>query len=196
LLAFAEELVRWNKKINLTAVATFDDVLEKHIIDSLALLRLPLSGSLLDIGSGAGLPGLPLKFVRRDLDVTVVDSAQKKVGFMKHVIAQFGLSPGARALHARADGLPDQEGLVRADWVVSRAFKEPIEWLRLGVRYVKPDGSVVAMLGAKKINREEVERAGLRVSTQEEYRLPFSQAARSIFVVRPTTQDVPRETLP
>ena len=86
---------------------------DKHILDSLSVLRALEPGplSLLDAGTGAGFPGLPLAIAREDLRVTLVDSVAKKVGFLKHAIAQLGLAPRVRAIHLTLQGNPAAEGL-------------------------------------------------------------------------------------
>jgi 16S rRNA (guanine527-N7)-methyltransferase len=98
-------LLRWNQRINLTAVTEPLEVAEKHILDSLACAPLLPAGSLLDAGSGAGYPGIPLRVARADLDVLLVDAVQKKVSFLKAVLARLGLS-GLRAQALRLGGDP------------------------------------------------------------------------------------------
>ena len=95
----AGELVRWSHRINLTAILDPIEIADKHILDSLAVLRVldPRVRSLLDAGTGAGFPGLPLAIARDDLQVTLVDSVAKKAGFLKHVIAGLQLAPRVQA---------------------------------------------------------------------------------------------------
>src|SRR5437870_6832970 len=81
-------LLKWNKSINLTAITDPAEVVEKHVIDSLALAPLVPKGSLLDAGSGAGFPGIPLAIALPELEVTLVDSVQKKVAFLKNALAE------------------------------------------------------------------------------------------------------------
>src|SRR5919198_4499496 len=131
LRAYVERLLRWNRKVNLTAVTAPDEVAEKHLVDSLALLRtLGPATAVLDIGSGGGLPGVALACARRDLQVVCCDAVAKKVAFVKAVAAELDLSVRARAV--RAGGDPAREGLPRAGAVVSRAFADPARWLPLG----------------------------------------------------------------
>ncbi len=178
------ELLKWNRKVNLTAIIDEDEVLEKHFLDSLAVLpELVGVSSVLDLGSGAGFPGLPLKIVRRELEVTMVDSVAKKVGFIKHAIAMLGLT-GARGVHQRAKGNPDAEKLPRVDAVISRALVDLKGWLALAPGYA-PAGKVVAMLGRAPA-QEELERlaqeAGMRIVSMREYTLPFSGDPRAVAV--------------
>ena len=100
LIVFLDELLCWNKKINLTAIVDRRDAIEKHLIDSLTLARwVGETGRLLDIGSGAGLPGIPLKIAIPTIDVTMVDSVQKKILFQRHVCRVLGLT-GMTSWHA------------------------------------------------------------------------------------------------
>lgn len=145
----ASELLRWNEKLNLTAIVDPIEVLDKHILDSLGV-SLSLAASarrLLDVGTGAGFPGLPLALVRPELEVWLVDSVAKKVGFVKHVVAGLGLAPRVRAMHVTLKGSPSTEGLPEMDAAVSRALRELPVWAALGSAYLCPGGQLLAMAG-------------------------------------------------
>jgi 16S rRNA (guanine527-N7)-methyltransferase len=139
-------LQTWNRKINLTAVDDEIGIVERHLLDSLAVV--PHIGSrastLVDVGSGPGFPGLVLATVLPDLRVTSVESIQKKTAFQIAVRQALGLT--AEVLAMRDDAL------VRAgrtfDVAISRATFEPSEWLRHAVPLVRPEGRVIAMLTA------------------------------------------------
>jgi 16S rRNA (guanine527-N7)-methyltransferase len=145
----AAELVRWSSRINLTAILDPIEMADKHILDSLAVLRGLGPGplDLLDAGAGAGFPGLPLAIARADLSVTLVDSVAKKVGFLKHAIARLGLAPRVRAIHRTLEGNPAKEGLGPVDVAVSRALADPARWAALARPYVRPGGTLVVMAG-------------------------------------------------
>ena len=182
ILRFAERLLAWNRKLNLTAVTEPAELAEKHFVDSLALL--PLLGparTVLDVGSGAGLPGMALACARPDLEVTCCDASAKKVAFVKAVSAELGLC--VRAVAVRAQGDPEREGLPLADAVVSRALAEPADWVPLGARYLPPAGRLFAMLGQKAdvgpLGRL-AEEAGLALEVLERFALPLSGARRAI----------------
>src|SRR5260370_16782892 len=85
-------LLRWNKSINLTSITDPEEVVEKHVLDSLALVPVLPSGSLLDAGSGGGFPGIPGAIARPDLEAVLVDSVQKKFAFLKNPLPEFRLS--------------------------------------------------------------------------------------------------------
>ena len=143
------ELLRWNEKVNLTAIVDPIEVLDKHILDSLGVAPSLPPGvqKLLDVGTGAGFPGLPLALVRPDLEVWLVDSVAKKVGFVKHAVAELGLAPRVRALHATLQGAPVREGIPAVDVAISRALRDVPAWGALGAAYLRPDGLLVAMAG-------------------------------------------------
>jgi 16S rRNA (guanine527-N7)-methyltransferase len=182
LAAYAERLLVWNRKVNLTSVTEPAMVAELHLVDSLALLRtLGEAQTVLDIGSGAGLPGAALACVREDLEVTCCDSVHKKVAFVKAVAAQLCLH--VRATAVRAAGDPESEGLPRCDAVVSRAMADPRRWLPLGARYLGEGGKVFAMLGRAPEDAELraiAGESGLELEVVDRFVLPRSGASRAI----------------
>lgn len=180
---FADRLLAWNRKVNLTAITDPAEVAEKHLVDSLLLLpSLGGARTLLDVGAGAGLPGVPVACARPGLSVVCCDSVGKKVAFVKAVAAE--LSVDVRAVAVRAAGDPEREGLPRAEAVVSRALADPEAWLPLGVRYLAEGGALFAMLGRESRDegrlRELASCAGLRLEELREYVLPVSGAARAV----------------
>jgi 16S rRNA (guanine527-N7)-methyltransferase len=145
----SSELLRWNAKVNLTAIVDPFEVLDKHILDSLSVVPAlaPEARRLLDVGTGAGFPGLPLALVRPELEVWLVDSVAKKVGFVKHAIASLGLAPRARAVHATLQGSPSSEAIPEMDAAISRALRDVPRWARLAAPYLRPGGQLLAMAG-------------------------------------------------
>ncbi len=179
---FADRLLAWNRKVNLTRITAPAEVAEKHLVDALLLLpALAGARKLLDVGSGAGIPGVPLACARPDLEVTCCDSVTKKVAFVKAVSAE--LDVRVRAVAVRAEGEPEREKLPRADAVVSRALAEPEAWVPLGARYLADGGVLLAMLGreADRAKLEDVgRRSGLALASLETFVLPLSGSARAI----------------
>lgn len=182
---YKDELLRWNARVNLTAITAPAEVAEKHFLDSVAALpEVAGASSLLDVGAGAGFPGLPLKLAAPGLEVTLVDAVAKKVGFLKHVAAQLSLR-GVRAVHGRAEGRREMEGLPAVERVIARAFTDLNAWLALAPAYLADGGRVVAMLGRAPA-REEMEataaRHALRLVSERRYVLPFSGDPRAVAV--------------
>jgi 16S rRNA (guanine527-N7)-methyltransferase len=182
LRGYAERLLRWNRRVNLTSVTEPGAVAEVHVVDSLAVLRtLGPVRTLLDVGSGAGLPGVAIACARRELAVTCCDSVRKKVAFVKAVAAELDLPVRARSV--RAQGWPEREGLEPAEAVVSRAVTDPARWLALGRAYVREGGVLLAMLGrgtAEGALRALGEQHGLTLEVLDRFRLPRSGAERAV----------------
>jgi len=194
LVCYADRLLAWNLKVNLTAITEPREVAEKHFLDSLVLLpALAGRATLLDVGSGAGFPGMAVACARPDLAVVCCDSVMKKVAFVKATAVELGVN--VRGVAVRATGEPERNGLPRSEAVVSRALADPDRWVALGAPYVAPGGLLLAMLG-KGLERDHLERLGtahgLALLGVDQFELPFSRAARA--VVRWERTGVPRGT--
>jgi 16S rRNA (guanine527-N7)-methyltransferase len=179
---YADRLLAWNRKVNLTAITDPAELAEKHLVDSLALVpEVRGAATLLDLGSGAGLPGIPLAIALPSLAVTCCDTVAKKVAFVKAVAAELDLR--VQGVAARAAGAPELEGLPLADVVVSRAFAEPARWLPLAVHYLAPGGRVLATLG-RDVDEEALRgagaEAGLALLGLRRLVLPRSGAQRAV----------------
>ncbi|HZX97717.1 MAG TPA: 16S rRNA (guanine(527)-N(7))-methyltransferase RsmG [Myxococcales bacterium] len=174
-------LLKWNKSINLTSITDPDEVVEKHVLDSLAVVPVLPQGSLLDAGTGGGFPGIPIAIMRPNLEISLVDSVQKKVAFLKSALAELRL-PKARAYGARLEGNPSREDLPRVHAAVARAFAPPQQWLKLAAHYVLPAGVAICMLGP---TDEAPARVG-DLALQEElaYSLPYSGAQRRLAIYK------------
>ena len=179
----AGELARWSSRINLTAILDPIEMADKHILDSLSVLRALPGGplDLLDAGTGAGFPGLPLAVAREDLTVTLVDSVAKKVGFLKHVIAHLGLAARVHAIHRTLPGNPAKEGLAPMDVAVSRALTDPARWAKLAERYLRPGGTLVVMAGAE---APAASLSGWDGPTVDRFRLPLTADGRTLLSYR------------
>jgi 16S rRNA (guanine527-N7)-methyltransferase len=184
---YLKELLKWNQKINLTAIRTDKGIILKHFLDSLSVVPyLPTPSSLLDIGSGAGFPGIPLKMVQPSLEVTLIDSILKKVDFQKHIIRMLGLK-GIYAIHGRVQDkeiLQRMEG--RFDIIISRAFSNIQTLLSLSYPFLKKGGRVLAMKG-EVVNEEiellsETEKIRYRLLQVAPLSLPFTSFKRSIIL--------------
>ncbi len=145
------ELKEWNKRINLTTVVEEHAVVVRHFLDSLAPAKhLKACSQLLDLGSGAGFPGIPLKIARPDLSVTLVDAKEKKILFQRHVIRTLGLKDGICAVHGRAEALALNEKYKESfDAVVSRALSSLESFITLGLPFLKKGGLFIAIKSKK-----------------------------------------------
>jgi len=196
--AHAAELVRWNQKINITAITDPFEVAVKHVLDSLPAARfIPGDAGLLDMGSGGGFPGLPLKILMPSLSVTLIDASRKKVSFLKHVIRTLKLD-NIEALHIRAEDLADDPLYRhRFDVVISRAVSSLDLFCRLALPLLIDAGHIVALKGdlaSGEIN--ELQGRGFGDGgdrktgdrqfcvTVEKFRLPHLNSNRSIVIIR------------
>ena len=181
----AEQLSVWNKKMNLTAITTPDRMAEKHFIDSIsAVPHIPSGGYLADLGSGGGFPGIPVKIMCPDLDVTLVDASQKKVNFLRHVIRTLELK-GIDAVHRRAEDLHHEPGFAnRYHCVISRAFTHLETFTSFAAPLLASKGVICAMKGRKA--QDEFSPA-LESAFQlhiHPYQLPFEKSARKIVMLQ------------
>jgi 16S rRNA (guanine527-N7)-methyltransferase len=194
----ASELIRWNRKINLTAITDPLEVAVKHFLDSLPAVRhIPPNATLLDIGSGGGFPGLPLKILKPSLSITLIDASRKKVTFLKHIIRTLKLD-NIEALHRRAEELAvDARYVNRFDVIISRAFSALDHLFKLALPLLAEGGSVIAFKG--EVEQDEFndlnasifkERPGNKLISRqfsiasEKFRLPLLNAHRSIVILK------------
>lgn len=190
LLWFLEELVRWNRRVNLTAITDPAAGIEKHLVDSLTLVPILSGGErILDLGSGGGFPSIPLKIVLPRLQVLSVDSVQKKIAFQRHAARHLHFD-GFEARHGRAEHLPEQPEYAAAfDVVVSRAFTSLSAFAALALPCLAAGGRIVAMKGAEgdrelSVARIELENMGLVCSEVRRLRLPDTRAERTLVILR------------
>lgn len=178
-------LCDWNRRINLTRIQAPRAILIKHFLDSLTVLpHLSPEGPLLDIGSGAGFPGLVLKLAHPDLPVTLVEARARKVGFLEEVRRKLAI-PACTVLHLHLR--PSDPALTtRFGTVVSRAFRAPAPFLTLGREYVREGGRIIAMLGPALPGEEDpcalAREAGAGEARLVAYALPEGAGARRLLL--------------
>lgn len=144
LLAFVELLQKWNRAYNLTAVRDPEEMLVKHVLDSLAVLPYVVHGPVLDVGTGAGLPGIPLAVAQPDMQFTLLDGNGKKARFVTHAAGALGLA-NVTAVQSRVEDYRPESGFAT---VLSRAFASLGDFLRLAGHAAAPGGRLLAMKGA------------------------------------------------
>ncbi|WP_299983738.1 16S rRNA (guanine(527)-N(7))-methyltransferase RsmG [Desulfobacula sp.] len=175
----AKELMAWNKKINLTAIKDPLQIAEKHFIDSIAVVSFFGNEKyLIDMGSGGGFPGIPIKIMKPSLKVVLIDSSRKKVNFLKHVIRMLHLE-NIEAFHSRVEDLHENEAYKnKFDAVISRAFTELSGFVSLASPFLSEEGSIYAMKG--KHGRKEITPAVLKKFDlqTDHYQLPFEKSDR------------------
>ena len=178
---FLELLALWNRRVRLTGERDTSAVLRKHVADSFAPAScLPPTGLVVDIGSGAGFPGIILACLRPDLELALVESRRRRVTFLREVIRQVGL-PGARAIEARAeDAATDPKLAARADIVVSRAIRLD-RFLALAAPFVAPSGTVVAMQTSRSAAGGIAGSSALLPAGRRDYRLPDGASRTLLF---------------
>lgn len=187
--AYAQELLAWNRRINLTTIISPADVALKHFVDSLAGAGDLQSGwRVIDLGSGGGFPGIPLKIIRPDLTITLVDAVRKKTSFQKQACRQLGLA-GIKAVHARIEGLahaPDHMGAY--DAVVTRALTDLPGLCQFSAPLLTPEGVIIAYRGRTEAGADggngfpdNTRPDSWRVHTRT-YLLPHTDAHRSISI--------------
>ena len=142
LLTYLDELERWNSAYNLTAVRDKNEMVTRHLLDSLTVLPY-VDGRVLDVGSGAGLPGIPLALANPDLQVTLLDSNGKKARFMRQAKRVLKL-PNVEIVQSRVENYQPAQTF---DRVISRAFARLPDFLKLCARLVSLEGSLLAMKG-------------------------------------------------
>ena len=177
-LVYLRELKIWGKKINLSRRTSEEEIILKDFLDSMTVAKYPgPSASLLDLGSGAGFPGIPLKIVREDLRVILLEATGKKVFFLKNLLRALGLKQIAAYWTGQKTDKPG--GFDRSfDWVVSRAFGPIIRLVEAGMPYLNDGGVLLAMKGRKgedelQENRQKLTRMGIEVAFIDRIRLPF-----------------------
>jgi 16S rRNA (guanine527-N7)-methyltransferase len=189
-LVYLVELKEWNKVVNLTSLKKDDSIAVKHFIDSLSLVPHLLPGtSLLDLGSGAGFPGIPVKIAKPSLKVTLLEATRKKVHFQQHLIRKLGLVE-ISALQGRAENMKAEKGITpQFDVVTSRAFSGLEKFLRSGVPFIKKGGSLIAMKGKRaeeelEESRDTLKALSLEVSKIVNLQLPVNKEKRCLIFMK------------
>lgn len=198
------ELVRWNEKINLTSITEPFDVCTKHFIDSVSPISEGIisdNASIIDVGCGAGFPGMCLKIYNKSLDVTLMDSLNKRLIFLDELINKLNLK-GIRCVHKRAEEAGrDKKMREKFDYATSRAVANLTSLTELCLPLVKVGGYFIALKGPKA--DEEIENAkkaisllGGKIEKVHEYKVKGTDLNHNLVIIkkeRPTPNTYPRK---
>ena len=203
-MKYYEMLIETNKVMNLTAITDFDEVIDKHFVDSLALIQaIDLNKELkvIDVGTGAGFPGIPLKIALPELDILLLDSLNKRIHFLNQVISELGLE-NIQTIHGRAEDF-GKNPLYREkfDLCVSRAVANLSTLSEYCVPFVKVDGYFISYKSGKvqeelDASRHAVDILGGKVEKCLNYALADTDMERSLVVIhklKPTKKAYPRK---
>lgn len=191
-LIYYELLTEWNSFMNLTAITEYEDVLKKHFVDSVSLIQavdVRKELTLIDVGTGAGFPGLALKIAYPELKVTLLDSLQKRIQFLDAVIEKLGLE-GIETIHGRAEDFAKPQKLRESfDLCVSRAVANLSTLSEYCLPFVKVGGYFIPYKSEKIAQeKEEAEKAlellGGKFERQVDFMLPSSDIYRNLFVIK------------
>ncbi len=184
LVGYVRLIERWNATYNLTAIRDPGEMVGRHLLDALAMHRFvdalaAAGGRLADLGSGAGLPGIPLAIAKPHLQVTLVESNGKKARFLREVVRMLGLA-NARVAQTRAEALQEPGAY---DAITARALATLPVILELGGHLLKPDGRLLAMKGARPDAEIAALPTGWRLQAVQPLRVPGLDAERHLIVV-------------
>ena len=178
LLAFRDLLLKWNKTYNLTALRDPAQAISHHLLDSLAILPHVGSGNLLDVGSGGGLPGIPLAIAKPELPVSMVDTVQKKTTFLQQAVIELALR-NVSVHHARVEETQGQYAQIS-----SRAFAEIGLFISLTRHLLAPGGRWLAMKGVRPDDELKALPADITVEAIIPLTVPGLDAERHLIILK------------
>ena len=195
-------LLEWNEKINLTAITDEHEIILKHFVDSVSINKyIENDKKVLDIGTGAGFPGIPLKIINEELEITLVDSLNKRINFLNEVINKLKLNK-VETIHARAEELAkNKKYRENYDIAVSRAVAPLNVLLEYTIPFIKVDGKLISMKGSNadeelKVGKRAIEVLGGTFKNIEPINLPGIDDKRNIIIidkVKETPKQYPRK---
>lgn len=179
LLAFLEMLIQWNARFNLTAVRLPKDMVSRHLLDSLSIVSYLCGSTVLDVGTGAGLPGIPLSIADPSLEYYLLDSNQKKQIFVSQVIRSLSLTQ-VKTIHATVETYQPAQ---KFSTIVTRAFAPLSQMIALTQHLLAPEGRFLAMMGKVTPERLEVPE-GFIIERVISLNVPGENAERHLAIVR------------
>lgn len=195
-------LIEWNKKINLTAITDEKEIIIKHFVDSASVYKyIKTNKAILDLGTGAGFPGIPLKIINEDFNITLVDSLNKRINFLNEVINKLDLN-NIELIHSRAEDLANNENYrENFDMVVSRAVAPLNVLVEYTLPFIKVGGKLVSMKGSNaeeelKLAEKSINVLGGTFNKIEKIKLPELDDKRNIIIIdkiKSTPKQYPRK---
>jgi 16S rRNA (guanine527-N7)-methyltransferase len=201
---YYELLVEWNKVMNLTAITEFSEVVQKHFIDSLCIVKVlrPKNEKIIDIGTGAGFPGIPIKIAFPETEILLLDSLNKRIDFLNKVIEQLGLT-NITALHGRAEDFGKEKKYREKFHVcVSRAVAKLSTLSEYCIPYVINGGHFISFKSGKvqdevSMSENAIKLLGAKIECTKKFVLPYSTIERmliNIIKIQSTSLLYPRHT--
>ena len=198
LYTYMNLLIEWNEKMNLTAIVEPDEIIIKHFIDSLTINKfINKNSNLLDVGTGAGFPGIPLKIIRDDISIELMDSLNKRIIFLEEVIKKLKLE-NITAIHSRAEELGNnKEYRQKFDYITSRAVA-PLNYLvEYMIPFAKINGKCICMKGSNieeelKEAQTAIIKLGGKIDKIEKIFIPETNIERNIIIIE-KIKDTPKQ---
>ncbi len=182
--AFLRLLAKWNRTYNLTAIREPERMVTHHVLDALSVLpQLPSRAGIrvLDVGSGPGVPGIPLALARPDWHFVLLDSSEKKTAFLQQAVIELGL-PNVEVVHERSE---DYAPSAPFDVVISRAFADLADFAAAAARHLAPDGRLYAMKGELSVDEIASVPSAHRIVATPALHVPGLDAARHLVIMAP-----------
>ncbi|WXR62810.1 16S rRNA (guanine(527)-N(7))-methyltransferase RsmG [Peptostreptococcaceae bacterium AGR-M142] len=189
---YKDLLIEWNEKINLTTITEENEVYIKHFLDSISCLlsdKIEENAKVIDVGTGAGFPGLPIKMIRKDIKLTLLDSLNKRINFLKEVCDNIGIDD-VEFIHSRAeDGGKNPEYRQQFDVVVSRAVANLTVLLEYTTPFLKVGGYMVCLKGPSldeelKDAKKALEVLNMEFVEDKEFQIPFDDRTKRLLILK------------